>query len=710
MEEKGLPSDAQQPPGDADAPMVHGTTVRQVDFITGTLTEAPISKFAAVTARAAGAPTAVIHLAEGDQLRLAGGSGLPDGWQAISRVPATSTLTGLVIGQAHPLIIADIDKDPRVPRHSPARAVGARAFAGFPIRDPHGEIVGVCAVLDYQPRQWSPAELAGVDEGAQACTAFVVEHRAREDAEQQRLFLDAMLDSMQTGVAACDADGRLVFTNHTMRRLSGPTPADGSMQSWARNSPLTDADGNPIAADDIPLLRALAGERLRDLEVTVHLPDQRAMIVTTDAQPITTADGRRLGAVIAAHDITDRRRAERMRATELAVSEALAHAPSVRQAGPRILQAVCTTLGWPYAELWLVDEQADTLIPAVQYTLGGDPHGGVPPQLQHGDALTGAAWRTGKPVWIGDLDIPAATAGSHRRLHTGLAIPVPSGGHVLAVLSFFAGVVEDVTDDLLALLSGIGAHVGEFLERRRAEELTLALARSKDEYLALIGHELRTPLTSIGSYIEVMRDSDPSELTDELPAIVDVLSRNSDIMRHIIDDLLDLSALDSGHAELARVPVDLVSLVTAAVIAARPAAEAAGISLHLTAAPSEANVSGDPDRLGQVVTHLIDNAVNHSLDGGRITVTVIRPAPTTVQLDVTDTGIGVPTDEQDYLFTRFYRSRHTRQQRIPGAGLGLAISRAIIERHHGSIRHIPSEQAGTRISVRLPTGQPGALD
>ena len=687
---------------------MYGEPVQQVDFTTETLMQAPVSKFAAVTARAAGAPTALIHLADGDRLRLAGGSGLPEGWQAIGRAPATSTLAGLVIGHAHPLIINDVDTDPRVPRYAPARAVGARAYAGFPIYDPHGEIVGVCAVLDYRPRQWSAAELAGVDEGAQACTAFVVEQRAREEADRQRLFLDAMLDSLQTGVAACDADGRLVFANDTIRRLSGPapTPADGLIRSWAPHSPLVDASGAPLAAEDTPLLRALAGERLRDIEVTVQQPGQRSLIVATDAQPITAADGRRIGAVIAARDITDLRRAERFRAAELAVADALAYAPSVQHAGPRILQAVCATLSWPYAELWLVDDQADTLIPAAQYIRDGLAHE-VTLRLEPGDALTGTAWRTGKPVWITDLDtpVPAAGTAARQRLRTGLAIPAPSGGRVLAVLSFFADVVEDITDPLLALLSGIAAHVGEYLERRRAEELALALARTKDEYLALIGHELRTPLTSIGAYIDLMRELDPADVADELPHIVDVLARNNDTMRHIISELLDLAALDSGHAVLAQVPFDLAAVVTEVTTAVQPAAETAGITLDVQV-PAEARLSGDPDRLRQVVTHLLDNAINHTEAGGHITVTVRRPNQTSVELSVVDTGIGIPADEHDRLFTRFYRSSETRERRIPGAGLGLAISHAIINRLHGSIRHIPGEPIGSRISVRLPAAQP----
>ncbi|WP_433087882.1 ATP-binding protein [Dactylosporangium sp. CA-052675] len=654
----------------------------ELELSAGALSQAAADQLAALTARAAGAPAAMIHLATAGALRYAGGVGLPAQFDRQRYAPARSTLAGWVIANDHPLIVTDAELDHRVPPDAPVRAAGIRAYAGFPIRDPEGETVGVCAVLDRRPRPWTAAELTAVDEGAQACMAFVCERRAREDADRQHRFLDALLESLRTGVAACDADGRLVFTNEAVRRLCGGCGADG------------------LAATG-PLRRALAGERLRGLELTVSRPGERARVLSADAEPITDRDGTRTGAVIAVHDVTERRRAERFREAELGVAGVLAGAQSAAEAGPELLRVLAEPLDWPHAELWLVDAESGVLVPAATWTAPGSPvRIRVPRLLRRGHGLAGTAWRSGERVWVHGVgaegSLVSADAVEGPPPGTALAVPIASGGRTLAVLTGFAGAAEDPADALVVLLSGIAAHIGQFLERRRAEDLAVALARSKDEYLALVGHELRTPLTSISACVELLRDGDP----DLVPELVAAMDRNAETLRHIIDELLDLAALDSGHAEVAADPVDLTGLVAGAVHTVSAAAAEAGVTIEAALAP-DVTVPGDAARLAQVVIHLLDNAIRHSPDGGRVTVALTSPAAASVELTVADAGLGIPEDERDRLFTRFYRSTRTRDRGIRGAGLGLALSRAVIDRHHGTIRLVP-QPAGTRFVVRLP--------
>jgi signal transduction histidine kinase/PAS domain-containing protein len=636
-----------------------------------------VSRFAAVLARAAAAPTALILLTDdGGGLTLAGASGMPPGWPRPGNTPFRSTLAGLVLATGEPLIITDIRDDPRVPDAAPAVAAGVRGYAGFPIHHEHDSILGVCNVIDYRPRDWTPDQLAAVDEAAQACAEFVAgQHRA----DTQRRFLDALLQSLKIGVAACDEHGNLVFQNDYARELSGRIPVGTPIRDWAPHSRVTDLNGRPLPADDLPLLRALL-----------------------DEQPIIGAGRRRLGSVVTVRDVTEQRRARRFRDVDQAVTEALANAGSIQEAGPQVLAAICDGFGWPYGEIWLVDQEAGTLLPAAHHHTGtadtGDSATGGPnTEFDPGDTVTDTAWRTGRSVWAGH------GPGTDR---VRLAVPAPTGNRVLAVLSFRATAVDDPADPLVSLLAGIGARIAEFLERHRADELTLALHRSKDDYLALIGHELRTPLTSITAYVEMLRESDPGTLADELPGMLDVLSRNSAILRTIVDQLLDLAALDGGHATLTRRPVDLAAVIRAADAEVHPAAEAAHVSVNLDLRV-EPTVTGDAARLRQVVTELLGNAIKHTLGAGEVTVRMTRPDPAAVELTVTDTGVGVPPAERDRLFARFYRSARTRENRIPGNGLGLALSRAIVNLHHGSIRVVPTSGPGTKITVRLPAGRSG---
>lgn len=713
MDEQTLAED------DPAHPVVRGEQLAELELTAGGMSQGSADKLAAVTARAAGARTATIHLAAGDTLRVAGGSGVPEGFDLIRRVPARSTLAGWVISHGHPLIVNDVLTDRRVPPDAPVRQVGVRAYAGFPIRDPAGEIVGVCAVMDDAPRSWSAAQLAGVDEGAQACTAFVAEQQARvaeqqarREAERQRRFLDTVLEHLPSGVAACDAQGLLAFANQAVRELAGGLPDDPDLRTWppgtgapaAAGSPAApaaagDRTAHPAPADAVPLLRALAGEHLRGLQVTVPRPAQHPRIVLVDAQPITGADGQRLGAVVAVHDVTERRRAERFRQAQLDIAGALSPADTVERAGATVLRVLCAALGWSHAELWLVDTDADLLTLAVRHTAPGaaGPADG-PSQLRRGSGPAGAAWSTGTTVWT---HAPGPATGTHPAGGTGVAVPVPSGGQVLAVLTGFADAAQDPADAVVVLLSGIAGHLGQFLERRRAEELALALTRSKDEYVSLVGHELRTPLTTISAYIDLLRELDAAAFDTDGRPMLDAMARNSAVLRDIVDELLDLAALDSGHATVAADPVDLTACVRAAVGAATAEAGNAGVSVAADLAPAVV-VTGDERRLRQVVAVLLDNAVRHSAPGCRITVTLGRPNPVVAELTVTDTGVGIPDAEHPLVFTRFYRSTRTRDLRIPGAGLGLALSRAIVERHHGSIHHVPAPSAGTRMVVRLP--------
>jgi signal transduction histidine kinase len=277
---------------------------------------------------------------------------------------------------------------------------------------------------------------------------------------------------------------------------------------------------------------------------------------------------------------------------------------------------------------------------------------------------------------------------------------VQAGLEPLGVLTAFADSIEDPEDEIVALMYGIAAHIGQFVERRLVEDLLRQLDRSKSEYLALIGHELRTPLTSISAYTEILREIEPTALAAEGPVLLEVVERNTAKLRHIIDELLELSALDTGHAAMASSPVDLADLVRESVDCTRAAID--GTALALVAdLPAELILPGDRRRLRQIVDNLLGNAVKYSPDGGRIAVS-LKPAGRTAELTVSDTGIGVTPEEREKLFTRMYRSSVVRDRAIPGTGLGLALSRAVVQRHHGTIQMVDHEGPGTTVLVRLP--------
>ncbi|GIE41326.1 ATP-binding protein [Actinoplanes lobatus] len=650
----------------------------------GVLTSGSTDQLAALTARAANAPSACILFIEGDQLRLYGSWGVSTDWM--------QALGGIVVRGGEPLIVEDARRDERVPDGVIPRDDGA--YLGYPVHDRLGLVLGVCCAYDHRPREWTPEQMTAVAEAAEVATLLIGERLARHELEQQHRFLDAVLDSLHDGVTACDAEGRVVFANERMRRLWGDSPIEDV-------TGLADISGVPLQREDLGLFRALRGEQVRDSPIAAQGRGRRTRYFLMDAQPIHGMDGRVLGAVQAVQDVTRQRRAERFRSCELAVTTALAEAPSIEAAGPRVLEAVVAILDWVHAELWMVGD--GTIRAVARWSAPGWPSGiSVPDRLAYGQGLAGRAWQVDKPLWIRDVGRPQSLISpgtSAGRLHTALAIPVHHGTGPIGVLTVFADSVEDPEEELVALMSGIAAHLGQFVEQRRAEDLQRQLTRSKEEYLALIGHELRTPLTSISTYAGLLRSADEATLVRDGPRLIEVIERNTDQLREIIDELLELSALDAGHADVRFTPMDLAAVVREVVDRARAAIDGAPVVIDADL-PDELIVPGDRDRLRHVVENLLGSAVRFSPDGGHVTVS-LRSTGRDAELAVSDSATDVPRAEREQMFTGHFRTARGHDRTLPGSGLGLTLSRAVVEKHHGSVG-LTGGDTGTTVLVRLP--------
>jgi signal transduction histidine kinase len=279
------------------------------------------------------------------------------------------------------------------------------------------------------------------------------------------------------------------------------------------------------------------------------------------------------------------------------------------------------------------------------------------------------------------------------------------------VATFFCHDRQEPEPALAVLLTGVAGSVGAYLEQRRAEELALELATTTDAYIALVGHELRTPLTSIASYAELIAESGDDTRVGEVRDLLEVVLRNTATMRCLVERLLDLAALESGHAPVELAPLDLAGIVRDAVAAARPAADRRRLAIHADL-PDPVPVMGDAGRLRQVLDQLLDNGIKYTPEGGApISVTLgTGGAGHTAVLSITDGGIGIPAGEEPQLLRRLYRAGNARHTGIPGAGLGLATSRVILELHHGTVELTRATAltaggaapAGTVVTVRLP--------
>ncbi len=224
--------------------------------------------------------------------------------------------------------------------------------------------------------------------------------------------------------------------------------------------------------------------------------------------------------------------------------------------------------------------------------------------------------------------------------------------------------------------------------------------RVKDEFVASVSHELRTPLTSIRGYVDLMRDDD--DLSPDAARKLEVVARNAERLGRLVADLLQSAQTDLGPMNVVRTHGDLAAIVRETVAAATPSAATAGVDL-VADIPDSLEMLLDRDRMRQVADNLVSNGLKYTPRGGRVRV-VLALDGDRAELRVEDTGIGIDARDRDQLFTRFFRSRHAEEQSIQGVGLGLSITKTIVESHGGRIEVDSELGSGSTFRVRLPVG------
>lgn len=238
--------------------------------------------------------------------------------------------------------------------------------------------------------------------------------------------------------------------------------------------------------------------------------------------------------------------------------------------------------------------------------------------------------------------------------------------------------------------------VSERSARNEAEQASAM----KDEFLANLSHELRTPLSAILGWSQVLRRSVRHEA--DLHKGLDAIERNARVQSQLIEDLLDMNRITSGKVRLDVQPVAPLSFIEAAVETVRPAADAKGIRLEKLLDPAAGPISGDPNRLQQVVWNLLSNALKFTPRGGKVQV-VLERVNSHIEICVADTGIGIKPEFLPHVFERFRQVDASTTRAYGGLGLGLAIVKHLVELHGGTVRvDSAGEDRGTTFTVRLP--------
>jgi PAS domain S-box-containing protein len=328
---------------------------------------------------------------------------------------------------------------------------------------------------------------------------------------------------------------------------------------------------------------------------------------------------------------------------------------------------------------------------------------GIPPE-----EVIGRNWRTTiNPRDVERIDAMRNESGSPEELATDCRLLGASGREV-----WVHAVVRRVVDRDGKLIGRVTAltdvdhrqrdEQAHEQDRRRLSEQNTELwdlNKARLRYLATVSHELRTPLTSVVSFAELIR-SESADLGAEASEYLDVIQRNAERLLRVVGDLLDLSSLEEGVAQLDLRPVSVPWVARESVRTGWSIAAVDGIRLDISAQDGP-DVRADGGRLQQVLDNLISNAVKFTAAGGRVEVRASHDSREW-RIDVTDSGIGIPAAEVDHLFDRFFRASNARQAEVPGTGLGLPTAKAITELLGGRIEVTSTVGTGTTFTVYLP--------
>ncbi|MDQ1383167.1 MAG: hypothetical protein QOG65_546 [Actinomycetota bacterium] len=327
-------------------------------------------------------------------------------------------------------------------------------------------------------------------------------------------------------------------------------------------------------------------------------------------------------------------------------------------------------------------------------------------ELAEGPGLD--AFRSGEAVFVADLQretrFPKFRA---RALAAGLravfTFPLHNGDERFGALDLYRETPGALSSEAVAAAQTLADVTSVYLSDARKRYELQELGRAQADFVSRISHELRSPLTSVLGYVELLSDGASGELNQEQGRVLGIVDRNSRRLLGMIEDLLTMSSVEAGTCELVMTDVDVGELVERVRDTMAPIVVRSELELCVDLARGTV-LNGDRDQLERALLNLVSNAVKFTMPGGHVEITT-RSEGDDIALSVRDTGTGIPTEEQRHLFTRFFRTVRSKENQVPGTGLGLYIVDHIVALHGGRMRVVSSPR-GSTFTMVLPMRGP----
>jgi len=506
------------------------------------------------------------------------------------------------------------------------------------------------------------------------------------DVVQADLRFRQTFDSSPDAILLVDRQGRIALANSLAGEMFRCKLDDLLGKSVDQFVPTRFRDRHPGYREHYqakPAMRPMGS----GLDLWARRADATEFPVDITLSPLDTKDGPQVMCVV--RDMTDRRRIEEDLRRQAQLIEASHDATIVREPDGRILQwnaGAQEIYGWSAAEA--VGQLSHTLFQT-----------GFPVSLEEVEAALDRGGR-----WDGELrhtrrDGARITVESRHILVRG------TDGTPAAVLETNRDITlrKEAEEAVAALNTKLGATNKELELRNREVERA---NRMKSEFLASMSHELRTPLNAIIGFSDLLAEQTAGALSAKQQRFVSHIQQGARHLLALINDILDLSKVEAGRLELSRENVPVTGVLTEVLTGIRPAAAAKSIAVHSSIGP-DVTVFADRIRFKQILFNLLSNAVKFTPDSGKIWVEAVeRRGRLTVS--VSDTGLGIPAEEQEAIFDAFHQAGATTKGIKEGTGLGLAITKRLVEEHGGRIWVESEPGKGARLSFTMPAGRASA--
>jgi len=534
---------------------------------------------------------------------------------------------------------------------------------------------------------------------------------SQKHVEYEAKHLAAIVTSSEDAIISKDLDGTIQSWNIAAERLFGFTAAE----MIGRSLRLIIPDDRQNEEDEV-LSRIRRGESVTHFETIRRRKDGTPVPISLTVSPIRADSGEIIGASNISRDITEKKRAEQRAAFLAEASHLLTASLDYTATLTAVANlAVPSIADWCAVDIVVDNGKIERL--AVAHADPGKIEIARTIRECYEDPdspySVGAIVRTRRAALVphvSDEMIEQAARGDAEcvrllrllGLASYIAVPLVAHGRTLGAISFVSAESGRVYTNLdLQFAEDVAFRAALAIDNARAYEAAQFANRLKDDFLATFSHELRTPLNAILGYSRMLFGGVIGGGEKQKRALK-TIERNATSLSQIVEDVLDVSRIVSGKLRLNIEPVDLPRVLKQAIDTVSPAAEAKHIRVEAILDPGAAPVSGDADRLQQIVWNLLSNAVKFTPKGGRVQVRLER-INSHLEITVSDTGIGIKPDFLPHMFERFRQADSGTAREHTGLGLGLGIARHLVELHGGTI-HATSEGEGrgSTFQIRLP--------